>query len=598
MVGVPGRSKACHTCRQRKIRCDGDLPSCRNCVNSRRVCTGYQRKRAFILSKDMVAAGAGDDSALASDRPSQLLLPDESDSGKVMVSRWRATDQSNKPHVPSSSAPSSASSRVSSSSRAASRAGTPGSKTFAQARPSPLLPPPEISVHNIFRDRIFALFAEHNLSATDAAPVSASDAVWQSFGERGDWMVRILNLPELTPSLEDSLLAAFIARLGRQTNRRALVRESQRLYARGLSAMRRDVNRKSTRANEQNLAACLALMLYEISECPGDSHDGYLVHYRGAMELMRIRGPAAHQSGLAHSVFQLLRLHSVFQNIIWCSTNFLAQPDWRDLPWGLHPESKTPFDFLLDILLDLPDLSVRRRALERRLEAKEDFRSSLLDGLECVREGQRMEAVLEAWYDRFKAVAPGALYHPELSQMDSVLDSPEMGKVFPVIFRFPNFIVGQNMLYYWIALMSVQAHWCFTYATLAQLSQTLDSVGRGNLVCTCAGVVGEAVTCLRHFAMHLLPPLGHREAWPTGAAYHVCQSIEYFMLRHARAFGPASVIPGLLLVKVYWMFAPGDMSREITWVNEMLCRVRAGGGSIAGPLMRLRIRGGVLTSVD
>jgi hypothetical protein len=36
-----------------------------------------------------------------------------------------------------------------------------------------------------------------------------------------------------------------------------------------------------------------------------------MVHYRGAMELLRMRGPVAHQSGLAHSVFQLLRLHSV-----------------------------------------------------------------------------------------------------------------------------------------------------------------------------------------------------------------------------------------------------------------------------------------------
>jgi hypothetical protein len=186
-------------------------------------------------------------------------------------------------------------------------------KKLAHARTRPLLPP-DIPVHNIFRDRIFALFAEYNLSAVDAAPVSASDAVRQSFGERGgDWVVRIMSLPELTPSLEDSLLAACTARLGRQTNHYALVRESQRLYAKGLSAMRRDVCHGSTRANEQNLAACLALMLYEISECPGDSPDGYMVHYQGAMELMRMRGPAAHQSGLAHSVFQLLRLHSVSQ---------------------------------------------------------------------------------------------------------------------------------------------------------------------------------------------------------------------------------------------------------------------------------------------
>lgn len=252
----------------------------------------------------------------------------------------------------------------------------------------------------------------------------------------------------------------------------------------------------------------------------------------------------------------------------------------------------------MDILLDLPDLSARRQALERRLEAKADFREALLDGLECIRHGQRIEAVLEAWYGRLKSLAPGALYHAELSQINSVLDSSETGKIFPVVFRFPSFIVGQNMLYYWIALMSVQAHWCFTYATLAKLSETLDSAGRGNFVCVCTDVAEEAVTCLRHFKVDLLPPLAHRKEWPTGAAYHICQSFEYFILRHAQTFGPASLIPGLLLVKAYWMFAPGDMRREITWVNEMLCRVRVGGGSIAGPLMRLRIDRGVLSMID
>ncbi|KAK0653045.1 hypothetical protein B0T16DRAFT_455357 [Cercophora newfieldiana] len=573
MVGVPGRSKACHTCRQRKIKCDGDLPSCRNCAKSRRVCAGYHRKHAFILSKDMVSAGAGDEFVFSPDQSSQLLLPDESDSGKVMVSRWRAADRSS----PSSSAASSSSSK---------RA---GSTALAQPQTPPLLPS-ELSVRSIFRDRIFSLYAEHNISTTDA--------VRQSFGERGDWMVRILNLPEMTPSLEDSLLAACTARLGRQQNRPALVRESQKLYAKGLSAMRRDVNRNSTRANEQNLAACLALMLYEISECPGDSHDGYIIHYLGAMELLRIRGPSAHQSGLAHSVFQLLRLHGVFQNILWSSNNFLAQPDWRELPWAPNPESKTPFDFLLDILFELPDLSVRRQALERKLKAKEDFRSTLLDGLECAREGQRVEGLLETWYDSFKAAATGALFHPELSQFESVLDNTETGKIFPVVFGFPNFIVGQSMLFYWITLMSIQAHWCFTYASLTLLSGTLDSVGRGNLVCTCAGAADGAVACLRHFSMDQLPPLGHRKGWPTGAAYHVCQSIEYFILHHAKAFGPASVIPGLLLVKGHWTFAPDDMSRETTWVNEMLCRVRAGGGSIAGPLMRLKLDGRNVTMVD
>ena len=43
MVGVPGTSKGCVTCRKRKIRCDEGKPLCRNCFKARRLCEGYHR---------------------------------------------------------------------------------------------------------------------------------------------------------------------------------------------------------------------------------------------------------------------------------------------------------------------------------------------------------------------------------------------------------------------------------------------------------------------------------------------------------------------------------------------------------------------------
>ncbi|KAI9882430.1 MAG: hypothetical protein M1823_005823 [Watsoniomyces obsoletus] len=47
MVGVAGRSKGCHTCRQRKIRCDLQQPECARCMKSNRTCGGYQRAIVF-----------------------------------------------------------------------------------------------------------------------------------------------------------------------------------------------------------------------------------------------------------------------------------------------------------------------------------------------------------------------------------------------------------------------------------------------------------------------------------------------------------------------------------------------------------------------
>ncbi|KAF5980931.1 hypothetical protein FCOIX_4537 [Fusarium coicis] len=53
-----GPSKGCLTCRKRRVKCDGDRPSCRECLRLRRVCGGYEatKKTGGIRFKDQ---GAG-----------------------------------------------------------------------------------------------------------------------------------------------------------------------------------------------------------------------------------------------------------------------------------------------------------------------------------------------------------------------------------------------------------------------------------------------------------------------------------------------------------------------------------------------------------
>ena len=48
MVGVPGKSKGCQTCRRRKKGCDLQRPSCGQCLKSGNVCGGYRRDLTFI----------------------------------------------------------------------------------------------------------------------------------------------------------------------------------------------------------------------------------------------------------------------------------------------------------------------------------------------------------------------------------------------------------------------------------------------------------------------------------------------------------------------------------------------------------------------
>ncbi|KAF9695480.1 hypothetical protein EKO04_006615 [Ascochyta lentis] len=51
MVGVPGRSKGCVTCRKRKKGCDSKHPACSQCLERNIECGGYDLNRVFITSK-------------------------------------------------------------------------------------------------------------------------------------------------------------------------------------------------------------------------------------------------------------------------------------------------------------------------------------------------------------------------------------------------------------------------------------------------------------------------------------------------------------------------------------------------------------------
>ncbi|KIW70817.1 hypothetical protein PV04_03056 [Phialophora macrospora] len=59
MVGVPGRSKGCHTCLKRRVKCDETRPACKRCEKAGYACAGYERKleMRFHTFDDQIEAG-------------------------------------------------------------------------------------------------------------------------------------------------------------------------------------------------------------------------------------------------------------------------------------------------------------------------------------------------------------------------------------------------------------------------------------------------------------------------------------------------------------------------------------------------------------
>jgi hypothetical protein len=252
-------------------QCGGERPGCKNCAKSNRLCSGYQRKHAFILSKDMVTGEPA-----SSKTPSSLIH--DIDSGAVFASRWRISQDK---HVPTSSVSS------------------PSQKYDIYVPPTQ-----DIRPGKLFKVKFLDLFLENYLP---------SEIINRSRPEviRDNWLLQIQSLPTLTAALENAILALSILQLGRCRRNETFVHESLSLYITSLRELRRAVLNPVTRFDEQNIAAGLALTMYEIRECPGKMIEGYNSHFSGAMKLVQMRGAHRYTSGLAHSVFQTLRRHSV-----------------------------------------------------------------------------------------------------------------------------------------------------------------------------------------------------------------------------------------------------------------------------------------------
>ncbi|ETS73394.1 hypothetical protein PFICI_14999 [Pestalotiopsis fici W106-1] len=509
------------------MRCDLGQPGCQNCAKSGRVCSGYYRPHTFVLSKDVVLAP--DDKSVT-----------EFDSGLVLVSRWRAD---------------------------------PGQKDRAQALFPRLLQhdtsiPKEVSPSHAYRDKLFELFLDHRFPAKDQ-PVPAL--------EKRDWILQVLELPTLTPGLTHAVLAVCTAHIGRRNNDNVLLKHSLPLYGQGLRDLQRALCDPSWRDNEQTLAAISALLLYELSECPGNTVDGYMSHYNGFMELLRLRGPKSCRSGLAHSLFLVLRLHTVFQGLVRRSASFLIEPSWIQNPWG---SEKSHFDLLLDIVLELPVLFVQSDAIAKIACPQERLKKFL----ETIHKGQRMESLLTTWLARFEPSVNGPLYYPELKFTENASGGYRLSSI---VFQFPAFFVAQNVVYYWLGLLIVHAHLCFMYNGLERLMDALASV-MDTYACTCDSTSenepGGPAACVRHFNLKMLPPLAHRRNWGKTTAYNICQSIDYFLQEDLRDFGTTTVIPALAIVKTYWGLWPGDWTREISWAQHMLKDIMARGSGIAGHL--------------
>ncbi|KAG5813380.1 hypothetical protein H9Q74_003272 [Fusarium xylarioides] len=507
MVGVAGRSKACHTCRQRRIRCGAERPSCGNCLKSGRSCAGYQRTHVFISSNFTQFGGV---QTLTSDAPSSL-------------SRRKQQQHINRQHT-----------------------------TAAMPR--------AVSARNATRDQFLAKFIDCQLPSCILTSGHLND--------HRKWLLRLPDIASLTPAMEYTILALSTAALEQDGDLDHGKGQGLKLYTRGLYELQRAIDDPKMRLHDQTLAACVLLGMFEFSQCPGRTVSAYMRHYQGAMALLQIRGPEQHIGGLAHDVFQVLRMHTAFQGLSQKSGSQLAKPTWMEGPWV--SKSKTMHDILLDIFLKVPKLLSQARAVMSSMHSE----LSLTAGLETLTGLLALNNELSKWLESYQYLYP-TLYWPQLSTSNSSTDSEELGRLYPVSFQFLSYHVAETMVLHWTVQILL-------HASISSLCTRLTSSETKEL--TCFEVDDVSLKGGDHMSLadiqHTIETSGF-VSWPETSARYICQSVEYFFQEEFRSMGAGAVLSPLLVVKACLIRSAQNFSREIAWIDEAIRRIQGNGAELA-----------------
>ncbi|KAK0760633.1 hypothetical protein N5P37_006828 [Trichoderma harzianum] len=308
MVGVPGRSKGCVTCRRRKKGCDKNVPSCHQCIRSGLTCEGYGRDLVWVNT-----------------------TPD-GDDGKV------------KPHPPQG--------------KAAAGQQRPWSVIYTTKTNKSNSNSTAVALHdslarsareNLFFGMLISMSLPYgHLLSPKASAISTNG-----------WVAAVDEYYNREPAIRYAALAMSAGFMGVQDRNNKVAQYSQ-LTLQGLEAYNRAIHEmvkglKDARRSKNDgvLVAARILQSYELFF--GSAPD-WRAHIEGQLSLFLARGPESFTTGQAHQLYVDGRVLVVMLCIGRRTQSPLHSPEWRTVPWRTIPKSVK--DKLMDIMEDIPFMLV------------------------------------------------------------------------------------------------------------------------------------------------------------------------------------------------------------------------------------------------
>ncbi|KAL5589591.1 hypothetical protein FOVSG1_011458 [Fusarium oxysporum f. sp. vasinfectum] len=274
MVNRGGRSKACRTCKRRRVKCDHGKPNCQRCEKAGIACEGYVTYGEFV---DETTRFAKDKSPL---KDSQLQVQPASPSAKATERQiWR---------------------------------------------PPPLLLDQDAVIH------------AHLLSRIDeVTPLMAN--------------LESITLSDSTRSLAVRALAAVY--FGKTNSDKRIFDLGNREYVKALNRVQLDLASSTAIFEWDTLASVICLCMFE--NIVFTDKTGWLKHYEGITQLVKLRGPWRHQTVLERELLRQCRFEIILCALINRKHCYLTLPEWQTVPWP-STVPKTASDALHDIFALVP----------------------------------------------------------------------------------------------------------------------------------------------------------------------------------------------------------------------------------------------------
>ncbi|KAL9044489.1 MAG: hypothetical protein Q9214_002374 [Letrouitia sp. 1 TL-2023] len=357
--------------------------------------------------------------------------------------------------------------------------------------------------------------------------------------EQKPWFAQLSELSSPTKAVEFSTMAVCSAKLGRLNDDKNLTQESLSLYAQGLKELQKELWNRKLMHSDETLAACMALGMYELMECPAGDRHGYISHQNGCARMIQLRGAKAYQTGLSHKIFQTFRLQNTLQSLEQHHSTYLTDPCWATVPF--EESGKDLWNQVLDYVAQAP------RILGQIDKFKDiPIIARLPLTLEIIDECWKIDTELEKLESRFKANVEKPPYTTEVSKMAERFPSNlTLGNAFSTGFHFPNLRMASTMVLYWAVLLML---WTGLSALYTQV--------------TIIKMMDPSAVSVE------FPPLGHRTGF-IAVARNILQSFEYCMQDSMREMGPSTIAAPLDIVVETLKDYP-QYSQEVAWAKEAL----------------------------